>query len=316
MKYPPVSVIIPTIDRARKMKNCLVSVLDNSFPSFEVCVVDQSEGGETENLVKKLNAEKIKYFHLNKVGKSLALNFALSKTRAEIVCFTDDDCVVDRNWLKEIFSSFRNHKQIDGVFGSSFGYRPQKNGGLYCPSVFNRKEKQVIAGPANHWSSFGFGNNMSFRSEVFRDLSGFKTWLGPGSVGKYGEETEFCYRYLDSGRSILYNPKVKIYHDNWIDSRRMTRLKDDYNFGLYAAYGYHAVRSRGHARKFLLEALRERARRARKDLFNALWGGHWVYFAKRVLIFPSRVFYHLKWLGLVIYYSFFKKEAACESKLL
>lgn len=245
-----ISVIIATLNRPNKLNHCLKSVLNNVFSDFEIIVVDQSINDRTKKIVYQFNFKKIKYFKINSKGKSKALNYAIRKSSGQILAFTDDDCIVDKNWLKNINRSLKQ-KDFSGAFGKTLPYRPKQNVGKICPCTFDKKDKKIISKPISHWNNVGFGNNMAFKKSIFKQIGDFKQWLGPGSIGSNAEDAEFALRALINKKIILFNPKIQVHHNRWITKEQFRKQSLSYSCGEVACYGYFAFQKKEFAKKVI-----------------------------------------------------------------
>ncbi len=100
---PFISVVIPTFNRARQVQAALKSVLEQTYPEFEVIVVDDgSTDGTRENLQQLVspqgsNGKQVRYFFQPNQGQSAARNKGIDEARGEWVAFLDSDDV----WLPE-----------------------------------------------------------------------------------------------------------------------------------------------------------------------------------------------------------------------
>lgn len=233
-----ISVLIATKDRWLVIEKCLSSILDNLFSDYEIIVIDQSNSYKTQRIIKKLQSSKIRSYRLFSSGKSRALNFAVQKSKGEILAFTDDDCIVDKNWLKEIAQSFQDNLDIMGVFGKVLPYNVKNNLGKICPSILLKSKKMIIDKPLPHYPNVGIGNNMAFKSTVFEQVGKFKEWLGPGSIGMAAEDADITLRMLHRGYQVLYNPKIKVYHNRWLTDNEFFKLGLAYSCGRIACYEY------------------------------------------------------------------------------
>jgi glycosyltransferase involved in cell wall biosynthesis len=219
-------------------------------------IIDQSTNNKTKKTIKKYqNRLTIIYHRLKKKGISLARNFAIKKAKGEIIAFTDDDCIADKNWLKQINQSFKKYKNINLIFGQTLPFRPEKNKGLICPSIFTKKTIKIIQQPCVHYKNIGFGNNMAFRKKIFNQIGVFKTWLGIGSIGKSADDAELAIRALIKGNKILYKPDIKIYHNRWLTIKQYKNLELTYNCGEMACYGYFAFQKYNFANKLVKDNL-------------------------------------------------------------
>jgi len=92
---PPVSVIIPTYNRASWLRGAIDSVLDQTFADFELIVVDDGSTDNTKEIVADYG-DKIRYFYQPNKGPSAARNTGIGQAKADLICFLDSD---DR-WIK------------------------------------------------------------------------------------------------------------------------------------------------------------------------------------------------------------------------
>ncbi len=236
-----ISVCVNTKDRPEKLARCLDSILANSFRllgnvRYEIVVIDQSNKPTIAPRFKT----KIVYLHNKGSGAGLAKNMALENTSGKIVLFTDDDCLVDASWIENVALSYNEHPHVFGVFGKVLPYMPELHPDEFCPCTFENEKPYIIKRPRLHYNSIGFGNNMSFRLDMLKGLGGFKSWLGPGSIGSNADDAEMALRALSHGYELLYNPKVLVYHDRWLNAEGLRKQSLSYVCGEVASYGHLA----------------------------------------------------------------------------
>jgi glycosyltransferase involved in cell wall biosynthesis len=100
---PLVSVVIPTFNRGRQVEAALRSVLAQTYPEFEVIVVDDGSTDGTGHALQTLisqedcNSRRVRYFFRRNQGQSAARNMGIEKARGEWVAFLDSDDI----WLPE-----------------------------------------------------------------------------------------------------------------------------------------------------------------------------------------------------------------------
>ncbi len=97
-----ISVIIASYNSSRTIEKCLRSLQrQTNQEDFEVIVVDSSEDG-TAGIVAHQFPEVRLYTFSDRRFPGDARNFGVSMAKGDILAFTDADCVVDQNWIKEI----------------------------------------------------------------------------------------------------------------------------------------------------------------------------------------------------------------------
>ncbi|MDX1590157.1 MAG: glycosyltransferase [Oleiphilaceae bacterium] len=117
-EQPLVSVITPTFNRAGFIGEAVQSVLDQTVTQLELIVVDDGSTDDTRAVLASLMADpRLRYFYQPNQGQSVARNLALSHARGDFICFLDSDNVWPRDKLATQLEVFREHPQVDVVYG-------------------------------------------------------------------------------------------------------------------------------------------------------------------------------------------------------
>ena len=110
-------ICICTYNRNHSLLKCLKSIEKLYILSnikIEIIIVDNFINNNSFNLVKKLKKSfryNIKQLHEKRRGIVYARNSCLNhakKINPKFICFFDDDCVVDRYWIKNAFKIMKN----------------------------------------------------------------------------------------------------------------------------------------------------------------------------------------------------------------
>jgi glycosyltransferase involved in cell wall biosynthesis len=113
-----ISVVIPTRNRAEEVVSCMKSILTQTLKPYEVIIVDSSDSLGLKDRLKQFKTLNWKYFH-TKAGMEYQRNFGIDKSSGEIILFSDDDTIWDRNYLREMLNVFEKYpKNIGAVSGS------------------------------------------------------------------------------------------------------------------------------------------------------------------------------------------------------
>ncbi|MCA9368060.1 glycosyltransferase family 2 protein [Candidatus Kaiserbacteria bacterium] len=86
-----VSVIIPTFNRSHYLRQAIISVLTQTYPDFEILVVDDGSTDDTATVVTEFDDPRIIYLYQENAGRSAARNRGLGTARGEFIGFLDDD---------------------------------------------------------------------------------------------------------------------------------------------------------------------------------------------------------------------------------
>lgn len=89
---PLVSVVLPTYNRRQSVGKAIQSVLQQTYATLELIVVDDGSTDGTEQLVRQLSDTRISYLrHENNRGGSAARNTGLAAARGQLIAFQDSD---------------------------------------------------------------------------------------------------------------------------------------------------------------------------------------------------------------------------------
>jgi glycosyltransferase involved in cell wall biosynthesis len=95
------SIVIPTYNRAKLITTTLYSVLAQTYPNFEIIVVDDGSTDNTSQIVKAIKDNRIKYYVKNNEERSAARNYGTLRAKGGYITFLDSDDIVGPNFLSE-----------------------------------------------------------------------------------------------------------------------------------------------------------------------------------------------------------------------
>jgi len=107
----PISVVICTRNRPQQIETCIQSLLQSSDKNFELIVVDNNPDNDlTEKVVAKYAG--VRYILEPRKGLDIARNTGAKAASCSIVAYTDDDVVIDKDWVRNIKCCFTNPKTM------------------------------------------------------------------------------------------------------------------------------------------------------------------------------------------------------------
>lgn len=129
---PLVSIVIPTFNRSLVLRECLESVVNQTYENIEVVVVNDNSTDDTLNVLEEFQKKYkfLRYFNNDGKGVGSARNLGITMAKGEYIAFMDDD---------DICELFRIEEQMKPVFESGFKY----NFIISSFSVFSKTGKIV-----------------------------------------------------------------------------------------------------------------------------------------------------------------------------
>ncbi|AFY80256.1 hormogonium polysaccharide biosynthesis glycosyltransferase HpsN [Oscillatoria acuminata] len=223
MSLPSISVIIPTYNREKVLRETLADVLQQDYPDFEVLVVDQTPTHEPETdayLQSLAESHRIQWLRLDWASLPGARNYAVRRSQGEIILFLDDDVQLPPGFLHAHARNYLEQPEIGAIAGRVFDRMKlaDSGGGLtiedlppeamdpgiawyYIDLVHTVKPQQVLSVR---------GCNMSFRREIFDKYGLHFDERFRGSAVR--EESDFCLRLRQTGYKIWYEPDAHLIH--------------------------------------------------------------------------------------------------------
>ncbi len=210
---PHITVIIPAYNEEDVIDECLESLTRQTYTDFKAVVVDDESTDSTGSKIK-VWAEKFPHLielkKFGKVGPGKARNLIAKSTESPLIAFMDADCVATPTWLRELAICYNNEK-IASVGGphlapaksSPFQFAVEKF--FRKTSLFKGfyKKNEIDAVVETQHNPLC---NVSYRSQVFKEVGGFREDLFPG------EDTEIDFKVIDRGYKILYTPRALVHH--------------------------------------------------------------------------------------------------------
>ena len=188
------SVVIPTYNRKGLLKRCIDSLLNQSYKDFEIIVVDDGSTDGTRDILKCM---KVKYIRQKRKGPAAARNTGIKSAKAEIIAFTDDDCEIDRDWVKNVVLSFND--KYDAVKGNTKSRLNKKD------SLAWHLEKHIYVSKGSSAT-----NNIAYKRKALEVVNYFDEYF---PVPAY-EDVDLLTRFKMKGLKIKYCKDAVVYHNH------------------------------------------------------------------------------------------------------
>jgi GT2 family glycosyltransferase len=243
------SIVVPTIgENFEELRRTVTSLLALDYPDFEILVVDNRTDNNRVPLPDFSDA-RVRTISERTRGASAARNRGIALSTGEFVAFTDDDAVVDPQWLRVLGARFAMSKEVQAIGGlvlplelatAAQLWFEEYYGGFspsFSESIMNI-ESMSDSSPLFPYAPgvFGAGCNMAFRRSTLQSLGGFNTLLGPGTPTKGGEDPALFIKLALTGASLAFEPAALVRHTHRHSQAEFMTQVFGYGTGLTAMY--------------------------------------------------------------------------------
>jgi len=257
---PPLATVVITTcgGPESRLLDTVGDALAQTYPRFEVVVVDNrpSTSGVREGLARAYSEEcRVRYAAEPRPGLSYARNRGAAVARGELVAFTDDDVVIDPDWLGCLVAGF-DGSEVACVTGlilplelDTSAQRLLEEFGGYAKG-FERRTWDCgdhgLDNPLYPYTvgAFGSGASAAFRRDALDDIGGFDGFLGAGTRARGGEDIDIYVTCIQRGYQIVYEPGAIVRHAHLREIDQIHRKVRDYGIGLGAMLTKHLFRDR------------------------------------------------------------------------
>ncbi len=195
------SIIIPAFNAEKGIGKCLTSLQKQEFKDFEVIVVDDGSSDNTGKAAKSFKGVRV--LRQKNSGPAVARNNGAKEAKGDIIIFTDSDCVLDKNWLREMLKPFED-KSVAGVQGT---YRTRQKE-IVARLIQLEIEKNHERMGKRKLIDFMGTYSAAYRKVVFLEMNGFDTSFPIAS----GEDTDLSFRVSAAGHKMMFNDKALVFH--------------------------------------------------------------------------------------------------------
>ncbi len=200
-----ISVVIPTLGRPI-LARALQGLADGTRRPAHVLVVDQGRSPQVARIVRKFRETGFPVEHRPSEGRGRAVgvNEGIRQVRTRFVLVTDDDCIVEPEWVESMAGALSRHPDAL-VTGRIEAWEDGR-----VPVVVTAREGFVQRRPRLTFDSLS-GGNMGGSRDLIVALGG----LDGDPLSATAEDAEFAYRALRAGVPLVYEPASGVAHIDW-----------------------------------------------------------------------------------------------------
>ena len=197
------SIIVPTFNRWRQLNKCLNRLYELDYPKdkYEIIVVDDGSH-EMQTPPHNNGMPKIMFLRRHHAGAGAARNWGISHARGRWIAFTDDDCIVEANWLRKLKQGLCQ-RDIAAVGGSVLN--PDSNY-IALASYIQNFSAWLPKGKQRFVKDIPTAN-IAYKKDAIANMQ-FPEHLR----GNVYEDSLFNHML---SQKILFCPEIKVTHHTW-----------------------------------------------------------------------------------------------------
>ncbi len=218
--WPRVSVVVCAFNAASTIDECLVSLERQTYPDYEIIVVDDGSRDLTTEIARK--HARVIVIEAAHGGLSAARNVGLHHSSGAVVAYTDADVRVDEDWLVYLVQPLID-SDVVGSGGPNI-VPPDDPWMAQCVARSPGAPTHVLIDDrtAEHVP----GCNMAFRRETLLEIGGFNA-----IYTRAGDDVDLCWRLQSRGWKIGFAPAAFVWHHHRNSFRDYWRQQVGYGEG-------------------------------------------------------------------------------------
>jgi glycosyltransferase involved in cell wall biosynthesis len=217
------SIIVPVYNRPEEVDELLKSLVRQTYPHFEVVLVEDGSTNTCRHLMDKYVNLSIQYLFKPNSGPGPSRNEGFAIAKGEYFVVFDSDCIIPATYL-EIVENSLNQEHLDAWGGPDKAHDDftllQKAMGYTMASVFTTGG---IRGGKQHIGWFQPRSfNMGMSRKVYEVTGGFQ-------LDRFAEDIDLSIRMRKAGFKVGLIEKAFVYHKRRTSFQQF--FKQVYNFG-------------------------------------------------------------------------------------
>lgn len=99
---PKISIIVPVYNKEKYLRDCVDSILQQTYKDFELILVDDGSKDSSWNIIKEYadKEERVVPVHQENAGVSAARNAGLDRAQGKWICFVDADDYLPKDGIQ------------------------------------------------------------------------------------------------------------------------------------------------------------------------------------------------------------------------
>ena len=194
---PKVSVILPYFEGLAWLPRSIRSVREQEGVCWELVIVDDGSKQDPTAIVRSLQDDRLHLIRIEHSGKGAALNTGVANSKADIVCFLDQDDIMNPNRLSLQYEALVKTPDVDVIYSD---YERIHDDGRFMDRFISRQasNKECLKSMARRIGLVSMQTIMMKKS-TFHETGGFSNDIQLTGL----DDAEFFTR-LFASRAVLH----------------------------------------------------------------------------------------------------------------
>ncbi len=194
------SVIIPLYNKENFIKKAVESVLGQTFPDFEIIIINDGSTDKSLDVVEQFSDERIRIISQKNQGVSAARNLGISKSTHEFITFLDADDFWESDYLELLHSLIIKYQ--DHVF---FTVAQDSTSTKMLKEIPNINNNVAIIKDHAHFEFLYQTSCICVKRSIFNVIGGFRVGV------QLGEDRDMWLRLGCKYENVFY-VKPMVHH--------------------------------------------------------------------------------------------------------
>lgn len=123
-RFPKVSILMPTYNRATLIRETIESILNQTYESWELVIVDDGSDDDTEVVISRFNDRRIQFYKAGRIAINGKIkNIGLEKATGELIAFIDSDDLWAETKLEKQVAALQEYPEAGFSLTGGFNFR-------------------------------------------------------------------------------------------------------------------------------------------------------------------------------------------------
>ena len=104
-----ISIIVPVYNTSKYLNKCIDSLINQTKKEIEIILINDGSSDNSEEIIKKYDDKRIKYFKNKNQGIGKTRNFGISKATGKYLMFIDSDDYIGKDCCEKMYKNAQNN---------------------------------------------------------------------------------------------------------------------------------------------------------------------------------------------------------------